>query len=89
MTSGIFVTWLKKFDKCMGLKGQKVLLFLDNAMTHSDVQLFNMKLKFLPANTTSILQPLDQRMILATVKPVYNNHFGGKVSVVIKDRWSL
>ena len=30
MASVIFKTWLKKFDKRMGCKGRKVLLFLDN-----------------------------------------------------------
>ena len=49
----------------MGFKGQKVLLFVDNATSHSIVQLCNVKLKYLPANTTSILQPLDQGIILA------------------------
>ena len=65
MTSGIFENWFKKFDKRMGRKVRKVLLFLDNATSHSNVQLCNVKLKFLPANTTSILQPLDQGIILA------------------------
>ena len=68
MTSGIFENWLKKFDKHMGCKGRKVLLFLDNATPHSDVQLCNVKLKYLPANTTSILQPLDQGIILAMTR---------------------
>ena len=49
----------------MGCKGQKVLLFPDNATSHSDVQLCNAKLKYLPANTTSILQRLDKGIILA------------------------
>ena len=49
----------------MGCKGQKVLLFPDNATSHSDVQLCNGKLKYLPANTTSILQQLDKGIILA------------------------
>ena len=49
----------------MGFKGQKVLLFVDNATSHSIIQLCNVKLKYLPANTTSILQPLDQGIILA------------------------
>ena len=49
----------------MGRKGQKVLFSLDNAMSHSNVRLCNVKLKYLPANTTSILQPLDQGIILA------------------------
>ena len=65
MISGIFKTWLNKLDKRMGRKGRKVLLFLDNATSHSNLQLCNVKLKFLPANTTSILQPLDQGIILA------------------------
>ena len=69
MTSGIFETWLKKFDKRMGCKGQ-VLLFVDNATSHSNVQLCYVKLKYLPANTTSILQPLDQGIILA-MKQIY------------------
>ena len=63
MTSGIFETWLKKFDKRIGRKGRKVLLFLDIAASRSNVQLCNMKLKYLPANTTSIPQPLDQGII--------------------------
>ena len=46
-------------------KFQKVLLFLDNATSHSNVQLCNVKLKYLPSNTTSILQPLDKGIILA------------------------
>ena len=65
MTSGIFKTWLNKFDKRMGRKDQKVLLFLDNATSHSNLQLCNVKTKFLPANATSIMQPLDQGIILA------------------------
>ena len=55
----------------MGCKGQKVLLFLDNATSHSDVQLCNVKLEFFPAKTTSILQPLDQRIILAMKRKYY------------------
>ena len=67
MTSGISKTWLKKIDKCMGCKGQNVFLFLDNAMSHSDVQLCNVK--FNTTSTTNqynfLLQPLDQAIILA------------------------
>ena len=71
VTSVIFETWLKKFDKHMSRKGRNVLLFLDNSTSHSDVQLCNVKcLKYLPANATSILQSLDQGIILA-VKQKY------------------
>ena len=41
------------------------MLLLDDATLHSDVQLYNVKLKLFPANTTSFLQPLDQGIILA------------------------
>ena len=64
MTPGVFETWLKKFDKRMGRKARNVLLSLHNATSHSDVQLCNVKLKFLPDNTTSILQLFDQGIIL-------------------------
>ena len=49
----------------MCCKGRKVLLFLDNATLHSNIQLCSVKLKYLPVNTTSILQQLDQGITLA------------------------
>lgn len=43
----------------------KVLLLVDNAPGHPQIDHPNVKLMFLPANTTSILQPLDQGVIAA------------------------
>ncbi|XP_052792208.1 tigger transposable element-derived protein 6-like [Mya arenaria] len=44
--------------------GRIVVLLLDNATSHpSDLNLTHVKLVFLPANTTSKLQPLDQGII--------------------------
>ncbi|KAI8503712.1 Gypsy retrotransposon integrase-like protein 1 [Branchiostoma belcheri] len=40
-----------------------IALLLDTCTAHPDVQLRNILLVFLPANTTSILQPLDQGII--------------------------
>jgi hypothetical protein len=41
-------------------------MFLDNATSHiADTSLSNVTLKFLPANTTSAIQPLDQGIIQA------------------------
>ena len=51
MTSGIFGILLKKFETRMSYKSQKVLLFLDIAMSYSYIRIRNVKLKFLPANT--------------------------------------
>ena len=44
----------------------KVLLLLDNAPSHStDLSHPNVQIEFLPPNTTSLLQPLDQGIIAA------------------------
>ncbi|UYV80858.1 hypothetical protein LAZ67_19002009 [Cordylochernes scorpioides] len=47
----------------MGITKMKVLLFLDNARTHVKIKLDNVKLFFLPANCTGLVQPLDQGII--------------------------
>ena len=48
-------------------------MFSDNASSHGDCQLSKVILKFLPANTTSHLQPLDQG-ILRAFKARYKKH---------------
>jgi hypothetical protein len=64
MTSAIFDSWLQEFDRKMGNQKRKVFLLLDNASWHSqDLKLQNVKLIFLPPNTTSVLQPLDLGII--------------------------
>lgn len=65
MTSDIMIEWLKSGDRQMKKKGRKILLFLDNAPSHPSVNLENVKLAFLPANTTSLAQPMDQGIIHA------------------------
>ena len=43
---------------------RQILMFLDNAPVHPpDIKLENIKLKFFPANTTSVIQPMDQGII--------------------------
>lgn len=44
------------------LENQKVLLFIDTAHNH-DIEFSSIKVYFLPPNTTSILQPMDQGVI--------------------------
>ncbi|CAF3330347.1 unnamed protein product [Rotaria sp. Silwood2] len=49
-------------------------MFLDNAPVHpQDIQLENIKLKFFPANTTAIIQPMDQA-IIRTFKAYYRRY---------------
>ncbi len=49
----------------MRRKRRKILLFIDNAPSLVIEHLSNVTVKFLPANTTSVLQPLDQGIIKA------------------------
>ena len=69
----IFNDW---FDHCFApavenyLKNKnlvfKLLLLLDNAPSHlTDLSHPNVQIEFLPPNTTSLLQPLDQTIIAA------------------------
>lgn len=53
MTAALFQEYGLKFDEKMRQQNRKVLLFLDNATCHPDLQLRNVKLMFLPPNTTS------------------------------------
>lgn len=63
MTSALFEEWLHWFDRQMN--GRKVLLFVDNAPSHGLTKLKNVTVKFLPKNTTSHCQPMDQGIIQA------------------------
>ena len=75
MTMVVFKDWLKRMDSKMKLKNKKIILLLDNAASHnleSDVILTNIRLKYLPPNTTSVLQPLDAG-IIRSFKCIYKN----------------
>lgn len=80
MTSSIFIEWFTQYF-CPAVKryceklnlSHKALLVLDNAPSHPvnlDETNDQVKLIFLPANTTSLLQPMDQGVI-ATFKMYY------------------
>ena len=73
-TAVIIEEWLKLFNRKMQRDNRHVLLFLDNAPCHPEIELTNVKLHFLPANTTSRTQPLDQG-IIKTLKTVYKKYF--------------
>ncbi|XP_052231092.1 tigger transposable element-derived protein 6-like [Dreissena polymorpha] len=68
MNSKVFSDWITGVNADMRRQGRHILLMLDNATSHGkeeDHQLSHVKVKFLPANTTSHLQPLDQGTIHA------------------------
>ena len=64
MTTEIMSDWLVELDNKMKKQKRKIILFMDNATSHPDyLKLKNANLVFVPPNTTSMLQPLDQGII--------------------------
>lgn len=66
MTSDIFVKWVRDWDRELTKQKKKILLLVDNCPAHPSVSdLRSITLVFLPPNTTSTLQPMDQGIIRA------------------------
>ena len=66
MTTKIMIQVLTALDRKLDVEKQKALLFLDNAPSHPETlqgNLKNIKLVFLPKNTTSQLQYCDSGII--------------------------
>lgn len=64
MTALLFSEWLLSLNQAMKEEKRKILLFIDNCAAHNEIpELSNVKVEFLPPNTTSKLQPLDQGII--------------------------
>jgi|GraSoiStandDraft_39_1057311.scaffolds.fasta_scaffold394993_2 hypothetical protein len=79
MQRSIFRTWIKQFNREMGKRRRNILLLIDNASSHqlaeSEIEeLSNIKLYFLPPNTTSHLQPIDQG-IISSFKVIIHVHY--------------
>jgi len=78
-TKDIFEQWLAFFSKEVARrhgKDSKALLLVDNASCHKKLsaEFKNVKVVYLPANTTSFLQPIDQG-IVNVVKSLYKKEF--------------
>ncbi|XP_022169931.1 tigger transposable element-derived protein 6-like [Myzus persicae] len=63
MTGSILEDWLHTFNNKFEKQNRRVILFLDNATCHPHLNLSNVRLALLPANTTSLNQPMDQGII--------------------------
>lgn len=75
MNRQIFFNWLQRLDRYIGrTAGRKILLLIDNCSAHGKKEdlpfLQNVRVEFLPPNTTSKVQPLDAG-IIAWVKRRY------------------
>ena len=66
MTADLFDEYLDWFNSTMIARDRKAVLLVDNCPAHKRTREYShVKLVFLPANTTSIMQPLDQGIIRA------------------------
>ena len=75
MDSQIFEEWVRKLELTFGMEGRKIELLIDNCPAHPSVSdLRNVQLVFLPPNTTSVLQPMDQGVIRSL-----KAHYRGRV----------
>ena len=74
MTGDIWKNWLNRLNNKMVIQKRKILLFIDNCAALLEVELSNIKLAYLPPNTTAKLQPLDGGIIQQT-KCLYRKRF--------------
>jgi hypothetical protein len=64
MTSSIFTAWLQQLDRQILAEKRKIVMIVDNCSAHPHVEgLKAIRLVFLPPNSTSITQPMDQGII--------------------------
>ena len=75
MNSELFEEWVREQDEKFENEGRKVALIIDNCPAHPVIEnLKSITLYFLPPNTTSALQPMDQGNLVIEVK-VQNRHY--------------
>ena len=64
MDSKLSEKWVREQDRKFVLVGHKVALVIDNCTTHPNIEnLKSITIYFLPPNTTTCLQPMDQGVI--------------------------
>ncbi len=63
MTGALFFNYMESFNAFIKTQHRKVVLLLDNAPVHGEIDMECVKLVFLPATTTSVTQPLDAGII--------------------------
>ena len=64
MDSTLFEEWVREINRKFQRENRKIAMIIDNCPAHPDVQdISNVTLLFLPPNTTSVSQPMDQGVI--------------------------
>ena len=64
MDSILFEEWVREVDRRFTKEGRKIVILVDNCPAHPSIDnLVSAELIFVPPNTTSKLQPMDQDVI--------------------------
>lgn len=89
MNSFIFINWLKEFNKKMRVEKRNVLLLIDSCASHAitnedEEELGNVRVEYLPPNTTSSFQPLDEG-VTKIFKTNYRAMLVNKIAHQIED----
>ena len=84
MTSALFQEWVTAWDAALAKDHRKILLLVDNCTAHHIDTLKNIRLEFLPANTTSLIQPMDQGVI-KNLKTFYRKELVQMTIAAIED----
>ena len=85
MTSDIWTEYMTKLNKTMVSENRKIILFVDNCSAHPFIELSNIKIVFLPPNTTSRLQPMDAGVI-HSLKSSYRQRLIKRLLVIYDEK---
>ena len=89
MDSDLFEYWVREQDKTFERQNRKVLLIVDNCPAHPKIGgLKAIELCFLPPNTTSITQPMDQGVI-RSLKAKYRSRITHRIIEAIDANKSI
>lgn len=87
MTTELWNEWLETLNNDMRKQHRKIIIFVDNCTAHINPPLSNVRIEFLPANTTSKLQPLDQG-IIKNFKLRYRNEIVSEFLACLDNNYS-
>ena len=63
MTAELFKEWARQLERKFSAANRKIALIINNCTAHPHLELNSIELIFLPSNTKSYTQPMDQGMI--------------------------
>jgi hypothetical protein len=79
ITSNLFNEYLDSINNEFNNKGRKILLVMDNCTSHICQQFSNIKIEFIPKNTSALIQPLDKG-IIKVIKDKYRYRLSSHIA---------